>query len=48
MSKSQLIEYKENNGAQPMTLLDEIKSGESRTLEFKQELPQNARKRIAF
>ena len=27
-----------------MTLLDEIKSGESRTLEFKQELPQDARK----
>ena len=28
-----------------MTLLDEIKSGESRTLEFKQELPQDAGKR---
>ena len=27
-----------------MTLLDEIRSGESRTLEFKQELPQDARK----
>ena len=27
-----------------MTLLDEIKPGESRTLEFKQELPQDARK----
>ena len=27
-----------------MTLLDEIKSGESRTLEFKRELPQDAGK----
>ena len=30
--------------AKTMTLLDEIRSGESRTLEFKQELPQDARK----
>ena len=28
-----------------MTLLNEIRSGESRTLEFKQELPQDAGKR---
>lgn len=31
-----------------MTLLDEIKSGERLSLEFKQKLPQDARKRILF
>lgn len=44
-SESQLFEYKENNGATPMTLLDEIKSGERLNLEFKQKLPQDARGR---